>query len=156
MFLSIEGGHSWTSGTASQGVHHRRFLALMVGTSGPPSLLRWGPGPPHPTSPLAPPWGSGGPPLTILALMVATPGSLSAPARGLTIDHSSVDGGRSRILHQHLLGGPPSLLFSVDGGCSQISGTASQEAHHRRFLALMMDAPGSPTLLPRGATIDVS
>jgi hypothetical protein len=32
----------------------------------------------------------------------------------------TIDGGRSRILRQHLLGSPPSTLLSVDDGRSQI------------------------------------
>jgi hypothetical protein len=39
MILSVDGGRSWiySSGT-SQGGHHQRFLALMVGTSESPAL----------------------------------------------------------------------------------------------------------------------
>jgi hypothetical protein len=46
-------------------------------------------------------------------------------------------------------GGPPSMFFSVDGGHSWISGTASQGAYRRHFLALMVGAPGSLTQPPR-------
>jgi hypothetical protein len=33
------------------------------------------------------------------------------------------------------------MFFSVGGGRSYISGTTSEEARHRRFLALMVGAP---------------
>jgi hypothetical protein len=43
-----------------------------------------------------------------------------------------------RLLHLNLVfyfppGGPPSIFLSVDDGRSQISGSTSQGAHHRRF-----------------------
>jgi hypothetical protein len=38
MCLKVDGGHSRTSSTASQGVYRRRLLALMVGAPGPPAL----------------------------------------------------------------------------------------------------------------------
>jgi hypothetical protein len=78
MFLSVDGGRSWipSSGT-SQGVHHQRFLALMVDASGS-------------TAP-APPRGptvstrQGGHRRRFLALMFDAFGSPSAPLRGPTI-----------------------------------------------------------------------
>jgi hypothetical protein len=56
--------------------------------------------------------------------------------------------------------GPPSLegqgatvdVFSVDGESFRISTTASQGVHRRRFLALMVGAPGSPSSPPRGSS----
>jgi hypothetical protein len=55
-------------------------------------------------------------------------------------------------------GGPPSTFFSVDGGHSQIySSDTSQGARRRRFLALMVGAPGSPApASPRGPVVDIS
>jgi hypothetical protein len=48
-------------------------------------------------------------------------------------------------------------IFSVDGGRSRISSSVtSQGVRRRRFLALMVGAPGSPASAPpRGAVIDV-
>jgi hypothetical protein len=44
------------------------------------------------------------------------------------------------------------LTFSnVDGGCSQISISASQGGRHQHFLALMVDAPGSSSSTSREA-----
>jgi hypothetical protein len=79
-----------------------------------------------------PPREPGGPMLTFAALM----GALrypSAPARGPVIDVCRIDGGRSRISVSILPG-----------------------ARRRRFLALMVGAPGSlAPALPRGAAVDV-
>jgi hypothetical protein len=77
--------------------------------------------------------------------MVGAPGS-SAPAP---------PGGRRR---RFLAFRPPSMFLSVDGGRSRIfsSGT-SQGARRQRFLALMVDAPGSSAPAPpRGPVVDVS
>jgi hypothetical protein len=41
------------------------------------------------------------------------------------------------------------MFSSIDGGRSQISGTASQGDRRQRFLALMVSAPGSPVPPPR-------
>jgi hypothetical protein len=48
------------------------------------------------------------------------------------------------------------MFFNVDGGRSRISSSGtSHGAHHRRFLALMVGAPGSPAPAPpRGAVVD--
>jgi hypothetical protein len=51
--------------------------------------------------------------------------------------------------------GPTVNVFSVDGERSWISGIASLGARHRRFLALMVGAPESPSLPPRRATVDI-
>jgi hypothetical protein len=50
------------------------------------------------------------------------------------------------------------MFLSVDGGRSWISSSdTSQGARRRRFLALMVDAPGSPAPAPpRGPAVDVS
>jgi hypothetical protein len=50
------------------------------------------------------------------------------------------------------------MFFNVDDGRSRIfSFDTSQGAHHRRFLMLMVDAPGSLALAPpRGPAIDIS
>jgi hypothetical protein len=66
-------------------------------------------------------------------LMVGAPGSPTPPPKGSVIN-----------------------IFCVDGGHSQISGTASYGARHQYFLALMLGAPGSPTPLPRGSAVDIS
>jgi hypothetical protein len=48
-------------------------------------------------------------------------------------------------------GAPPLTFLSVDGACYRISSSdTSQGARHRRFLALMVDAPGSPAPAPPG------
>jgi hypothetical protein len=65
--------------------------------------------------------------------MVGAPGSLAPPPRGV-----------------------PSTFFSVDYGHSQISIIASQEAHHRHFLALMVGALGSPAMPPGGPPLTFS
>jgi hypothetical protein len=58
-------------------------------------------------------------------------------------------------LLQHL-GGPSSMFFYVDSGHSRISVSTRQEAHCRRFLALMVGAPGCTVPAPpRGPAIDV-
>jgi hypothetical protein len=62
-------------------------------------------------------------------------------AWGPAIDVFSIDAGRSRILQQHLPGGPPSTFFNVDGGCSRISVSTRQGARRRCFIALMVGAP---------------
>jgi hypothetical protein len=64
--------------------------------------------------------------------MMGALGSPSAPPRGAAVD-----------------------VFSIDGGHSRISDTASQGPHHQCFLALMVGAPGSPSPLPRGVVVDV-
>jgi hypothetical protein len=74
-----------------------------------PSHPGWGPDP-H--------GGLGARHRCFLMLMVGAPRSTSAPSRGPPSMFSSVDGGRSRILRQHLPGG-----------------------RHQRFLALMVGAP---------------
>jgi hypothetical protein len=43
MFLRIDGGRFRISNTTSQGAHYRRFLALMVGALGSPTLPPRGP-----------------------------------------------------------------------------------------------------------------
>jgi hypothetical protein len=48
------------------------------------------------------------------------------------------------------------MFLSVDGEHSRISGIASQGGRCRRFLALIVDAPGSPASPPRGPVVDVS
>jgi hypothetical protein len=78
--------------------------------------------------------GPRGPLSMILVLMVDAPGSSAMPPRGEL-----------------------STFFSVDGERSWISGTASQKAHHRWFLALMVGAPGSPAPTPpKGPTVNDS
>jgi hypothetical protein len=48
------------------------------------------------------------------------------------------------------------MFLSVDGGRSWISVGTRQGAHHRCFLALMVDAPESPaSALPKGPAVDV-
>jgi hypothetical protein len=47
------------------------------------------------------------------------------------------------------------MFHSVDGGRSQIYDTASQVAHRRSFIALMVGTHRSLTLPPKGGTIDV-
>jgi hypothetical protein len=56
------------------------------------------------------------------------------------------------------LGGLPSIFLSIDGGRSRIfSSDTTQGARRRHFLALMVDAPGSPTPAPpRRPVVDVS
>jgi hypothetical protein len=63
--------------------------------------------------------------LTFVTLIVGTLGDLSAPARGAAID-----------------------ICCIDGGCSRISVSILPGARHRRFLALMVGAPGSSALAP--------
>jgi hypothetical protein len=66
-----------------------------------------------------------------LTLIVRTPGSPSAPAKGPAVERFlTIDGGRSRILQQHLPRAPPSTFSSIDGGCSRI---------------LQQHPPGGPT-----------
>jgi hypothetical protein len=55
-----------------------------------------------------------------------------------------------------LLGGLSSMFLIVDGGRSRISSTTSHGDRHRCFLALMVGAPGSLALPPRGSVVDVS
>jgi hypothetical protein len=51
---------------------------------------------------------------------------------------------------------PAIVVFYVDGGCSCISISTSQGVRHRRFLALMVGAPGSiAPAPPRELIIDV-
>jgi hypothetical protein len=52
-------------------------------------------------------------------------------------------------------GGPLSMFFCVNGGCSRISGTASQGGPLSTFSTSMVDAPGSPLSPPRGPAVDV-
>jgi hypothetical protein len=47
------------------------------------------------------------------------------------------------------------MFLSVHGGHSRISIIASCGVHHRCFLVLLGDDPGSPTPPPRGPTIDI-
>jgi hypothetical protein len=66
--------------------------------------------------------------------MVGTLRSLVPPLRGLATD-----------------------IFYVDGGRFRISVSTNQEGHRRRFLALIMGAPGSPALAPpKWPAVDVS
>jgi hypothetical protein len=75
------------------------------------------------------------------------------------------------MMLRHLLVSPPSSFFTlmmgapdlrtvdvcyVDGRRSQISISTSQGGHHRRFLTLVVGAPGSPALAPpREPAIDI-
>jgi hypothetical protein len=138
-FLHVDGGHSRISGTTSQGACHQYFSALMVGTPGSSGTA-----------------SQGGHHRCFLALMVGAPRSSAPSPRGLPSMFLSVDGGRSRILSHHLLGGPPSMFLSVDGGCSQILRHRLPGGRHRCFFMLMVDAPGSSSSPPKGPTIDVS
>jgi hypothetical protein len=53
-------------------------------------------------------------------------------------------------------GDSSSTFLSIDGGRSWISSSdTSQGVRHRHFLALMVDALGSPALPPRGSAVDV-
>jgi hypothetical protein len=110
-----------------------------------PSDPRWGTGPP---------WGSRGRRRHFLMLMVDTPGSPSAPARGAVVDVFNVDGGRSRIsistrqgaCHRRfltLIVGAPESPSTLTGGSSSM------------FLMLMVDALGSPSAPPRGPAVNV-
>jgi hypothetical protein len=52
--------------------------------------------------------------------------------------------------------GPIINVFYVDGGCSRISVSTGQGAHHQCFFSLIVGAPGSPALAPpRGPAIGV-
>jgi hypothetical protein len=86
-------------------------------------------------------------------LMVGALGSLSAPARRPAVDVFYVDGGWSRFYSSQ---GVRRRCFLRDGGRSWISVSTRQGACRRRFLALMVDAPGSiaPTP-PREPAVDV-
>jgi hypothetical protein len=59
---------------------------------------------------------------------------------------------------RHLLGAPPSMFLSVDGGHSWISYSGTSQGGYRRdFLALMVSAPRSTALTPpRGPAINDS
>jgi hypothetical protein len=63
----------------------------------------------------------------------------------------------SDLQHRHLPGGPPLTFLSVDGGRSRISSSGtSQRVRRQRFLALMMDAHGSPAPTPpKGPAVGV-
>jgi hypothetical protein len=89
-------------------------------------------------------------------LMVGALGSLSAPARRPAVDVFYVDGGWSRFYSSGAFQGVRRRRFLRDGGRSWISVSTHQGACHRRFLALMVDAPGSiaPTP-PREPVVDV-
>jgi hypothetical protein len=63
---------------------------------------------------------------------MSAPGSQSAPPRGSAVD-----------------------VFSVDGGCSQIFGTASQGGRCRHLLALMVAAPRYLVPPHRGPVVDI-
>jgi hypothetical protein len=54
-------------------------------------------------------------------------------------------------------GGPPLTFSSVDGGSSRIPSSGTYQGARRRcFLALMVDAPGSPAPgPPKGPAVDV-
>jgi hypothetical protein len=65
---------------------------------------------------------------------------------------SSVHGERSRILHQHPPGGPSSIFSSIDGGRSRIFSSITSQGAPSTFLALMVATPGSlAPSPPRGA-----
>jgi hypothetical protein len=51
--------------------------------------------------------------------------------------------------------GPAVDVFYVDGGRSRISVNTRQGGHRQCFLALMVGAPGSQVLAPRGPTANV-
>jgi hypothetical protein len=89
-----------------------------------------------------------------LALMVGATGSPAPPPGGPPSTFISVDDERSRISVSTSQGVAVSI-FNVDGGHSRISDTASQWAHRRRFLMLMMDVPRSLSAPPRGSTVDI-
>jgi hypothetical protein len=65
------------------------------------------------------------------------------------------NGGRSRISDITSQGAPSSTCFMSNGGRSQISDITSQRTHHRHFSHWMVGTPGSPSLPPRGGTVDV-
>jgi hypothetical protein len=91
--------------------------------------------------------------------MVGAPESLApAPHRGPTVDVFYVDGVRSRISVSTRQGARHRHFFSIDGGRSRISSSGTfQGVRRRRFLMLMADAPGSPSLaLPKGSAVNVS
>jgi hypothetical protein len=90
--------------------------------------------------------------LTFFTLMVGAPESSALAPRGSTVNIFCVDDGRSRIFG--------TALFCVDSGHSRISNNASHGACRRRCLpstcfTLMVGAPGSPALPPRGPIVDV-
>jgi hypothetical protein len=70
----------------------------------------------------------------------------------------SIDCGPSQIYSSDTTqGGPPSMFLSVDGGSSRISSSGTtQGVCHRRFLALILNAPGSLLSPARGPTVDIS
>jgi hypothetical protein len=116
-----------------------------------PHLLypRWGPDPPL--------WGQGCPSSMFFMLMVDAPRSPAlSPPRGPPSTFLSVDGGRSQISSSGTSQGGAVDVFYVDGGRSRISISTSHGARHRRFLALMVDAPESQTPPPpKGAAVDM-
>jgi hypothetical protein len=66
----------------------------------------------------------------LFALMVDAPRSSTAPPKGPTIGVFSIDGGCSWISGTTTQGGASSTFFSANGGSSQISGNASEGGRH--------------------------
>jgi hypothetical protein len=133
--------HRWRPNPiGGPGAQRRYFLALMVDATGSPALIHLR-GPPLMFSNV-----EGGRSWIFVSTLLGGPPSM----------FSNVVGGRSRILDSGISqGGSLSMFLSNDGGRSWMSsfGT-SQGAHHRHFLALMVDALGSPALAPlRGSPL---
>jgi hypothetical protein len=132
MFFNIDGGAPG-SPSAPPGAHRRCFLTLIVGAPGSPT--------PPPKglavdifsidggrSRISVSTSQGSRRRHFLVLMMGAPGSPSALSRGA----------RHRMLCAHGSPAPPPRVpainvFSIDGGCSRTSGTASPGARHRCF-----------------------
>jgi hypothetical protein len=86
--------------------------------------------------------------------MVGTPRSLSAPARGSTIDVFTLMVGAPRSLTTPARA-PPSMFSSVDGGCSRILRQHLLGGLPTMFQALMVGALGFSGSTSQGATVDI-
>jgi hypothetical protein len=75
-------------------------------------------------------------------------------SQGPVVDVFNVDGGRFRIFDSTREGATVDVFY-VHGGRSRTSIRNRQGSHYRRFLALIVCAPGSPAPAPlRGSTDD--
>jgi hypothetical protein len=68
---------------------------------------------------------------------------------------SSIDVGHSRILRQHLLGGPPLTFSRIDGVRSQIPDITSQGARRRWFLCSWSALSDLPHRLLGGPFVNI-